>query len=241
MPLKKMLAWTVALCVCIPAANASAQQLSVLKTEKEKTSYAIGVDLARKFQRQGIDADTDALLKGMRDVLSRSTLLMTDEDLQQALNEFQTDLKYKRARSMKYVAEENRSKGSAFLAENRSKEGVVTLPSGLQYRVLAEGAGPKPTEKDTVAVKYKGLHIDGTEFDSSSRRGQQPATFSMSSVIPGWKEALQLMPVGSKWQLFIPPELAYGVQGHAYGARSPIKDIGPSETLVYELELVAIK
>ncbi len=142
---------------------------------------------------------------------------------------------------MKYVAEENRSKGAAFLAENRSKAGVVTLPSGLQYRVLTEGTGPKPTEKDAVAVNYKGFHIDGTEFDSSSRRGQQPSTFTMSGVIPGWKEALKLMPVGSKWQLFIPPELAYGAQGHAYGARSPIKEIGPSETLVYELELVGIK
>ncbi len=241
MPLKKMLAWTVALCVWIPAANAGAQQQSVLKTEKEKTSYAVGVDLARKFQRQGIDADTDALLKGMRDVLSRSNLLMTEEELQAALNEFQTGLKYTRARSMKYVAEENRSKGSAFLAENRLREGVVTLASGLQYRILTEGTGPKPTEKDTVAVKYKGLHIDGTEFDSSSRRGQLTSTFTMSGVIPGWKEALKLMPVGSKWQLFVPPELAYGAQGHAYGARSPIKEIGPQETIVYELELVAIK
>ncbi len=240
MILKKMAVWMAVFCVGFPAAFVSAQQSSVLKTEKERKSYAIGVDLGKKFQKQGIDADSDALLKGMRDVLTRSTLLMTEEDLQAALNDFQTEMKQTRARAVRYVAQDNKTKGDAFLAANKTKEGVVTLPGGLQYKILKAGSGAKPTEADTVVVKYRGNLIDGTEFDSSYGRGQ-PATFKMAGVIPGWKEALKLMPVGSQWQLFIPPELAYGAKGLAYGTRGSGVKIGPYETLIYELELVAIQ
>jgi FKBP-type peptidyl-prolyl cis-trans isomerase len=180
-----------------------AQEPEALKTDKEKVSYAIGVDIARNFQRQGIDAETDALLRGMRDVLSRSKLLLSEEELRVALNEFQTELKQTRARSVRYVVEDNKRKGDAFLAANRAKEGVVTLPSGLQYKILKEGDGRKPTDTDTVEVNYRGTLIDGTEFDSSYGRGQ-PATLKVTGFIKGWTEALQLMPVGSKWQLFIP-------------------------------------
>jgi FKBP-type peptidyl-prolyl cis-trans isomerase len=242
--LKKALAFVTALCFWIAAAVVCAQQAPVFKTPKEREGYAIGVDLARKFKRQGIDAETDAMLRGMRDVLSGGKLLMTEEDLQAALNEFQTNMKQKRARTLGYVAEENRRKGEAFLAANGAKEGVVALPSGLQYRVLQEGSGMKPTEADTVEVRYRGALIDGTEFDSSYRQGQ-PAIVKVAGLIPGWKEAMKLMPVGSRWQIFIPPDLAYREKGRTSGLRGTAPNygqiIGPNEVLILEMELVAIR
>jgi FKBP-type peptidyl-prolyl cis-trans isomerase len=240
MNLKNTLKLAAVLTVVLLAGQAAAQEPPVLKTDKEKMSYAIGVDLARNFQRQRIDAETDALLKGMRDVLSRSKLLMTEEDLHVALNTFQTELKQTRSRAVKAVASENKKKGEDFLAANKVREGVVTLPSGLQYKVLKEGDGKKPTGTDTVEVNYRGTLIDGTEFDSSYSRGQ-PATLKVTGVIKGWSEALQLMPVGSKWQIFIPSELAYGAAGHSYGKRVGGFNIGPNETLIMEVELLAIK
>jgi FKBP-type peptidyl-prolyl cis-trans isomerase len=241
MPLQKMLVWMMVLCLWLSAEVVTAQQPPVLETQKEKESYAIGVDLARKLQRQGINHDTDALLRGMRDVLTRSKLLMTEEELQAAMNEFQTDLKQTRARAIGYVAVNNKMKGDAFLAANKAKDGVVTLPSGLQYRILKAGDGRKPTEADTVELNYRGTLIDGTEIDNSYKKGPQPATFKVAGVIPGWKEALLMMPLGSRWQLFIPPELAYGAKGFEYGKRGAGRVIGPNETLIYEMELVAIK
>jgi len=169
----------------------------------------------------------------LRDALSGAKLLMTEEDLRATLSAFQTEWKQKRAQALRLPAEENRKAGEAFLAENRSKEGVVTLPSGLQYKVLKAGDGKKPTEADTVECRYRGTLLNGNEFDSTDRAGK-PATFKLSGVIPGWKEALQLMPVGSKWQLFIPSQLAYGEQGSG-------RYIGPNATLVFEVELLAIK
>jgi FKBP-type peptidyl-prolyl cis-trans isomerase len=219
---------------------AAAQEPQGPKTEKEKISYAIGVDLARNFQRQGINAEVDALLKGMRDVLTRSKLLMSEEELYTAMNTFQTELKQARSKTAASVAADNKRKGDAFLSANKAKEGVVTLPSGLQYKILTEGNGPKPTDADTVDVNYRGTLVDGTEFDSSYGRGQ-PATLKVNGIIKGWSEGLQLMPVGSKWQLFIPSELAYGAAGHAYGKRVPGHNIGPNEALVFEVELLAIK
>jgi len=241
MTLRQIVVWMAILCLWLPAEVVTAQQSSVLKTQKEKESYAVGVDLARKLQRQGVVADTDALLRGMRDVLTRSNLLMTEEDLQAAMNEFQTEMKQTRARHVGLAALDNKQKGEAFLAANRTKEGVVTLPSGLQYRILEAGDGRRPTEADTVAVNYRGTRIDGTEFENSHQSGRQPASFKITGVIPGWKEALLLMPVGSRWQLFIPPELAYGAKGLEYGKRGGGRVIGPNETLIYEMELVGIK
>jgi UDP-GlcNAc:undecaprenyl-phosphate/decaprenyl-phosphate GlcNAc-1-phosphate transferase len=227
------------LTVVMLEAQVSAQEIPVLKMQKE--SYAVGVDLARNLKRQGIAADADALAKGVRDELSGAKLLMTEEDLRAALNEFQAELKQTRARAVRYVAQDNKIKGDAFLAENKAKEGVVSLPSGLQYKILKEGNGKRPTEADSVEVNYRGTLLDGTEFDNSYTRGQ-PGTFKVTGVIPGWKEALKLMAVGSKWQLFIPSELAYGANGHAYGKRgSDRRIIGPNETLIFELELLAIK
>lgn len=241
MTLKTFVVWMAAVSLWLPAGAVNGQQSLVLKTQKEKESYAVGVDLAKKLQRQGIDADTDALLRGMRDVLTRSKLLLTEEELQSAMNDFQTGMKQTRARLAGYVALDNKQKGDAFLAENKAKEGVVTLSSGLQYRILKAGDGRKPTEADTVEVNYRGIRIDGTEFENSRQRGQKLATFKIKGAIPGWREALLLMPVGSRWQLFIPPELAYGAKGLEYGKRGSGRVIGPNETLIYEMELVGIK
>ncbi len=228
------------LVVVLLASVVGALEPQVLKTDREKEGYAIGVDLARNMKRQGIAADADALARGARDELAGAKLLMTEEELQAALNAFQTELKQTRARAVRYTAEANKIKGDAFLAENKKKEGVVSLPSGLQYKIIKEGSGAKPAETDTVEVKYRGTLIDGTEFDSSYGRGQ-PAIFPVKGAIKGWTEALQIMPVGSKWQLFIPPELAYGAKGHAYGTRGSGRNVGPNETLIFEVELVAIK
>lgn len=233
--------WMAVLVVGLLTAGARAQdEAAVLKTQKDKVSYAVGADIARSFKKQGVDINLDLFIKGLKDELSGEKLLMTGKDLQAALNEFQTELKQKRARAIKDVAEDNKRKGGAFLSANKGEERVVTLPSGLQYKILKEGNGARPTEADTVEVQYRGTLIDGTEFDSSYHR-EQPATFKVTGVIPGWKEALQLMPVGSKWQLFVPPELAYGEKGHAYRTRGSGNIIGPNETLIFEIELLAIK
>ena len=198
----------------------------VLNTQKEKVSYAAGVDMARSLQRQGVEVDRDLFLKGVKDGLSGGTLLLSDDDINKMLKAFKTEQKMKLAerkyqqseqlRKQRQAAglagEENRKAGEAFLAANKAKDGVVTLPSGLQYRILKAGDGGKPSDADTVECRYRGTLIDGTEFDRSDPAGQ-PATFKVAGVIPGWREALKLMPTGSKWQLFIPPQLAYGARG----------------------------
>jgi len=218
----------------ILATPAVADDPSVLKTQKDKVSYGLGVEAARKFRSQGIEVDPDMLARGLKDGLSGAKLLMPEEDLGKIVNVYQAGLKQERAAQRKLDSEENRKKGEAFLAENGTKEGVVTLPSGLQYRVLKEGAGKVPSDDDAVQVHYRGTHIDGTEFDSSHKSGK-PATFKVKGgIIPGWKEALMRMPVGSKWQLFIPPRLAYGERGLG-------SVIGPNETLVFEVELLSVK
>jgi UDP-GlcNAc:undecaprenyl-phosphate/decaprenyl-phosphate GlcNAc-1-phosphate transferase len=203
------------------------------KVDKEKQGYAVGVDLARNLKRQGIAVDADALAKGLRDELAGSKLSMTEDELKITLNAFQTELKQRRARGVRTVAEDNKRQGEAFLAENKTKEGVVTLPNGLQYKVLKEGDGKKPTEADAVEVNYRGTLIDGTEFDNSHLRGK-PVTLKPTGGTLGWTQALKLMPVSSKWQIFIPPQLAYGEKGLGH-------KIGPNATLIFEVELLAIK
>jgi len=215
------------------AAQASAGEAPVLKTEKDKTSYGIGVDVARNFKGLGIDLDLDILIKALRDVYSGEKLLMTEEELRVTMNAYRAELMQKQAVAQRKAAEENQKKGDAFLAENKTKEGIVALPSGLQYKILNAGNGKTPTDADTVECHYRGTLIDGTEFDSSYRRGQ-PITLGVTGLIAGWREALKLMPVGSKWQLFIPPKLAYGARGAG-------RDIGPNATLIFEVELLAIK
>jgi len=228
------LKWMAVLAVALLAAQAIAEEPLVLKTQKEKESYAIGVEMARNFKRQGIEVDLDIVMRGMKDVLAGDKLLLTDNDLLTTMNMFASELRRKKASARLTAALDNKKEGEEFLAANKTKEGVVTLPSGLQYKILKAGDGKKPTEADTVECQYRGTLIDGTEFDSTYRTGQ-PIAFKLSDIylISGLREALKLMPVGSKWQLFIPHQLAYGQRGKGR--------IGPNETLIYELELVAIK
>ena len=208
--------------------------MTALTTSKQKASYAIGMNWGTGLHRQAIDVDTAALLQGMKDALAGGKTLLTEDEARTALMQLQKEMQEKQQAKAAAEGEANKKEGDAFLAANKSKEGVVTLPSGLQYKILKEGSGPKPTATDSVVCNYKGTLINGTEFDSSYKRGE-PATFPVTGVIKGWTEALQLMPVGSKWQLFIPSDLAYGARG------TPGGPIGPNATLIFEVELLSIK
>jgi FKBP-type peptidyl-prolyl cis-trans isomerase len=214
------------------APKANNQADAALPTQKDKVSYAIGMQVGSNLARQSVDVDPNVLLRGLTDAIAGKPI-MTEDGARSVLMQLQNDLKAKQEEKMKEAAVSNKNEGDAFLAANKAKEGVVTLPSGLQYKILKEGTGPKPTTTDKVVCNYRGTLINGTEFDSSYKRGQ-PATFPVTGVIKGWTEALQLMPVGSKWQLFIPSNLAYGEQ-----ARSA--EIGPNSTLLFELELISVE
>ena len=204
-----------------------------LTTKKDKISYAIGADLGKKLKTSSIDVDPTILTRALKDTLTGAKADMTDDEIRATLTDLTKDLQQKQVVAAKEASEKNRKAGEEFLAANKSKEGVTALPDGLQYKILTPGNGPKPTASDTVVCNYKGTLIDGKEFDSSYKRGQ-PATFPVSGVIKGWTEALQMMPVGSKWQLFIPSDLAYGERGA--GA-----DIEPDATLIFEVELLSIQ
>lgn len=204
-----------------------------LTTKKDKVSYAIGADLGKKLKFSSIDVDPAILTRALKDTLTDAKPAMTEDEIRATLTDLQKDLQAKQGAAAKEQSDKNRKAGEDFLVANKGKEGVVTLPSGLQYKILKTGEGPKPTAADTVVCNYKGTLIDGKEFDSSSKRGQ-PATFPVGGVIKGWTEALQLMPVGSTWQLFIPPDLAYG-------DRQAGPDITPGSTLVFEVELISIQ
>ncbi len=223
----------IVLGILLFAAQANAAESAALKTFEEKVSYGLGVDMARNLVRMGIAFDADTLMKGFKDELSGGKLLMTEEDLREIMSTHYAELARKREQAMRLVAEENRKMGEAFLAENLTKEGVMSLPSGLQYKILRAGSGRKPTDADTIECNYRASLANGTEFDSSYRTGQ-PATFKVKGLIAGWNEAVKLMPVGSKWQIFIPPKLAYGEQGAA-------RNIGPNTTIILEMELLDIK
>ncbi len=215
------------------AATAKTAAPLTLKTQKEKFSYAIGMKMGANFKKQSVPVDANILARGVKDALAGTKTLLTDEEAQAAIMEVQKEMQGKMQEKNKEAADVNKKTGEAFLAANKGKEGVVALPSGLQYKIEKAGTGPKPTATDSVVCNYRGTLIDGKEFDSSYKRGQ-PATFPVTGVIKGWTEALQLMPVGSKWQLFIPSDLAYGERGA--GA-----DIGPGATLVFEVELMSIE
>ncbi len=203
-----------------------------LKTKKDKVSYAIGVNVGKGMQQQSVDIDPDIFAKGLKDAMTGAKMAMPDEEMHQVMTAFQKELAEKQAVKMKALAEKNKKEGEAFLAANKKKEGVKTLSSGLQYKVIKEGTGQTPKSTDTVTTNYRGTLIDDTEFDSSYRRGQ-PAKFPVNGVIAGWTEALQLMKVGSTWQLFIPSNLAYGERGAG-------NIIGPNATLIFDVELISI-
>lgn len=227
------LRWLVVISIVLFAGYVYAGEDLVLKDQKDKLSYSIGMNIGNNFKKQSIDVNTDALIQGIKDVLSGGKTLMTEQEVNETLMNFQKEMMAKQMAQQKELGEKNKKEGEAFLAENKKKEGVKTLPSGLQYKVIKEGNGKTPKITDTVTIHYRGTLIDGTEFDSSYTRGQ-PATFPVKGVIAGMSEALQLMKVGSKWQLFIPSNLAYGERGAG-------DDIGPNATLIFEIELVSIK
>jgi FKBP-type peptidyl-prolyl cis-trans isomerase FklB len=215
------------------APAAKRQSTLTLTTPKDKASYAIGLNIGKSLHKDSVDVDPNILSQGIKDALAGSKPLLTDDEAKAAMVALQNDVRRNREAEMQVAGEANKKEGEAFLAANKAKDGVVTLPSGLQYKILKEGAGPKPSASDSVVCNYRGTLINGTEFDSSYKRGQ-PATFPVGQVIHGWTEALQLMPVGSKWQLFIPSEMAYGPRG-------PSQDIGPNATLIFEVELLSIQ
>ena len=218
-------------------ATKSAAAAPALTTRKDKFSYALGMNIGNGYkqglEKQSVEFDANLIAQGVKDALSGAKTRLTDEEAKAVLTEVQTEVNKERQEKMKEASDKNKTEGEAFLAANKSKEGVVTLPSGLQYKILTAGIGPKPTASDQVNCNYRGTLIDGTEFDSSYKRGK-PATFGVGQVIKGWTDALQLMPIGSKWQLFIPSSLAYGERGGPGGA------IGPNEALIFEVELLSI-
>jgi len=222
-----------------PAANkpATAATATLLKTDRDKRSYAVGLNIGKKVASEmkagQVDVDSALVARGIRDSLTGGKALLTDAEVQASLKSLETELRAKAQAEYETMSASNKKAGDDFLAANKDKEGVTTLPSGLQYKVLKEGAGPKPAATDSVSCNYRGTFTDGKEFDSSEKHGGQPVTFTVNQVIKGWSEALQLMPVGSKWQLFVPSDLAYGGRGMG-------QEIGPNTALIFEVELVSI-
>jgi len=212
--------------------TALAADTTTLKGEKERLGYSIGMDVGSVIKRQGVEVDPEAVAKGFKDVYTGGKTLLTEEEMRQEIQALQTKLMERQAEDMKKLGEKNKIEGEKFLAENAKKEGVKTLPSGLQYKELKAGTGKSPKATDSVTTHYSGTLIDGTEFDSSYKRNE-PATFPVSGVIAGWTEALQLMKEGAKWQLFLPSSLAYGERGAG-------RDIGPNATLIFEVELIKV-
>jgi len=227
-----------ALCLVLLATPAMTEEnKGVLKTRKEKVSYLIGIDMGRRLKselgQQSIDYDAKIVARAIQETLSGGNMLMTEDELTAIRTALQEELQAKSRERTKQLAEKNKKEGQAFLAANAKKEGVKTTEQGLQFRILTQGKGRIPQMTDTVTVNYSGKLVDGTEFDSSTRRGK-PATFSLDQVITGWSKALTLMNEGSKWEIVVPPSLAYGNLG------TPGGPIGPDAVLIFEIELLAI-
>ena len=221
------------LIIFILAGSLHAAEEVTLKTPREKVSYIVGVQIGSQLKGDLMDVDPGLVGRGIQDAIAGNKLLLSDQEAKEIMTAFQKEHAAKLAAEKKKQGEKNKKEGDVFLAENKKKPGVKTLPSGLQYKVLKEGTGKMPKATDTVITNYKGALIDGKEFDSSYRRGE-PATFQVNGVIPGWTEALQLMKEGSKWQLFVPPQLAYAERGAG-------SQIGPNATLIFEVELISVK
>ncbi|MCI0416067.1 FKBP-type peptidyl-prolyl cis-trans isomerase [bacterium] len=223
-------------CVGLYAEEKAAQtqpQTAPAMSDQQKTSYSIGLNIGLNLHEQEVQVDVASLTKGIQDGLVNATPALPEAEIRAALITLQKEVAEKQEAKKKVLAEKNSKDGDALLTANKTKEGVVALPSGLQYKVITEGKGPKPTATDTVVTHYKGTFIDGKQFDSSYDRGE-PATFTVNGVIAGWTEALQLMPVGSKWQLWVPSKLAYGENGFQ-------NVIPPNAALLFEIELISIQ
>ena len=217
---------------CVSATGLCAGEAQLFKDEKDKASYAVGLNYGSNLKRQEVELDADRFFQGFKDAYSGKPLL-TEQEMRDVLNAYSQTLRAKAEEKKKQVGEKNKKEGEAFLAENKTKPGIVALPSGLQYKVITEGTGEVPKATDIVVAHYRGTLLDGTEFDSSHSRNQ-PLTRQVTGLVKGWQEALQLMKTGSKWQLFVPPNLGYGEQGY------PPK-IGPEATLIFEMELLSIQ
>lgn len=237
-----LLVWalgSVAMADAVPAAKPQSSKanpavLAIAEVlDTDKVSYGIGVDMGRNFRRLALDIDIVQLAKGIRDAYEGKVLSVPDNELRKIMSTYQNQLKDKQAAAIKLSADINQAEGTKFLQMNASKDGVVHLPSGLQYKVLSEGHGRKPTDKDSVVCNYRGTLLDGTEFDSSERVGK-PVQFNLNEIMPGWQEGLKLMAEGAKWQLFVPSHLAYGAAGAG-------RDIGPNATLIFEIELLRVE
>jgi FKBP-type peptidyl-prolyl cis-trans isomerase FklB len=229
----KWFAFFALACLALPAVAQNAPNAAAPSTKKDKDSYSIGVQFAALLKRQGVDVNADVLAKGLKDALAGTKLAMTDQEISATLDALAQEVNARQGQLQAAAADNNKKAGEAFLAANKKKDGVVTLPSGLQYKVIKAGQGKKPIEDDTITCQYRGTLIDGTEFDSSYKAGQ-PATFLVKGLIPGFKEALQQMPVGATFQFFIPADLAYGEAGAGDA-------VGPNETLIFQVELISIE
>ena len=227
---KKLLALSVVAGVSLLAMQANAAELT---TGPQKLSYTIGFEMGQNFKKQAVQIDKNLLLKGLQDGLTGQTPVLTTEQRQATIVEFQKKMIAKQETAMKSQAAENLKEGKTFLTENAKKPGVKTLADGLQYKIVTEGKGVKPSPDDTVTVNYSGEFLDGKVFDSSYERGK-PTTFALKQVIKGWQEALTMMPVGSTWEIYVPAQLAYGERGMA-----PV--IAPNKTLKFKIELISIK
>jgi FKBP-type peptidyl-prolyl cis-trans isomerase len=213
------------------------------QSQKEKVSYSLGYDIGNKMKKSSVDLDPEIFVKAIRDGLTGNKATMTDQEMREALGQIQTDMKAKQAEKTvekkKQEAEKNMEEGEAFLAQNAKKDGVVTLPSGLQYKILKQGTGKSPQFTDKVKVHYRGTLINGAEISSTYKRGN-PAVFNVNHrIIKGWREALQLMKEGSKWQLFIPANLAYGERGLVRKGKG-MAVIPPQATLIFDMELIEV-
>jgi len=225
--------WIAALCFGILSCQGNTQDKTEIKTQKDSVSYSIGLSIGKNLKAQLVEINPAIVARGIKDAIDSSKPAISEEQAQAIMMDLQKRMMAKQQEAMKTTGEKNKKDGEAFMAENKKKEGVITLPSGLQYKVITMGTGKKPKASETVEVNYRGTLIDGTEFDNSFKRGQ-PTSFTVNQVNPGWTEGLQLMPVGSKWQLFIPSNLAYGERGAG-------QTIPPNSTLILEVELLSVK
>jgi FKBP-type peptidyl-prolyl cis-trans isomerase FklB len=227
--------WMAGIVIGLLACGLGAQETSApaIKTQKEKLSYAVGMEMGKGVKAQGLDIDVNMLFAGLKDAILGAKPQLSEAELSTIITGVQEEIRQKQMQMMEQAAVDNKKQGDAFLAENSKKAGVMTLPSGLQYKIIAAGQGKKPVESDTVLCNYTGKFVDGTEFDSSAE-SKKPVPIELKGIIPGMREALMLMPIGSKWQIVIPSNLAYGDHGAA-------NVIGPNATLVFEIELVSIQ
>ncbi len=219
--------------VVVLAAVASADAQSPFKTRKDSISYGIGYDFGTRYKAQEVPVTVDALMRGFRDAYNGKTSSISEDATERLLQEFSQEMIAKQSARMNKQGEENRKEGEAFLAANKKKPGVVTLPDGLQYKIITQGTGPRPSKDTTVVCNYRGRLVNGKEFDSSYKHGE-PATFRLEQVIKGWQEIIPMMTVGSTWEVYVPAELAYG-------PRAASELIGPNSTLIFELQLIGLK